>query len=309
MSTYALDAELRAAAAALPRIDRTDVARARRITASPSPPAPPDDVTVSDHTVRAADGHDVRLRMYRPDRATGDGAVYHVHGGGFVLGGLGSDHLRTVEIARETGAAVVSVGYRLAPEWPFPAPVDDVYTGLTGLPDLDIDPARVVLHGVSAGGGLAAAAALMARDRGTPPVRGLVLVSPMLDDRLATASSLRFTDTPALTRRDLQICWSAYLGALAPGSAEVPAYAAPARALDLRGLPRTYVAAAELDPLRDEAVAFAQSLLGAGVPVELHLFPGTYHGSVLVRGAAVSERQTAEEGVVLRTMLGPEGDR
>ncbi|GAA4684968.1 alpha/beta hydrolase [Pseudonocardia yuanmonensis] len=297
MSPYALDEELRAAAAALPRVDRTDVMEARRITASPDT-GTPEGVSVSEQKVPSADGHGVRLRVYRPDRRTSDGVVYHVHGGGFILGDLGSSHLRNAEIAREVGADVVAVDYRLAPEWPFPTPVEDVYAGLVWI------GGGAVLHGVSAGGALAAGAALLARDRGGPPVHGQLLVSPVTDDRLATASSRCFTDTPALTRRDLEVCWSAYLGSVVPGSAAVSPYAAPARATDLTGLPRTYVSVAEFDPLRDEAIDFARGLLMAGVPVELHLFPGTYHGSLAVRGAAVSDRQRTEETTVLRTMLG-----
>ncbi|MCE0764748.1 alpha/beta hydrolase [Pseudonocardia kujensis] len=301
MSSYALDHELRAAAAALPRIDRTNVAEARRITASHDPGVP-EGVTVVEHTVPSSDGHAVRLRVYRPDRRAREGVIYHVHGGGFILGDLDSGHLRNAEIAREVGAMVVSVDYRLAPECPFPTPVEDVFAGLAWV-HRHLGGA-IVLHGVSAGGALAAGAVLLARDRGGPPVRGQFLVSPVIDDRLTTDSSRRFTDTPALTRRDLEICWSAYLGSVTPGSAAVSPYAAPARAADLTGLPRTCVSVAEFDPLRDEAIDFARALLVAGIPVELHLFPGTYHGSLAVPDAAVSDRQRTEEITVLRTMLG-----
>jgi acetyl esterase/lipase len=209
---------------------------------------------------------------------------------------------------------VVSVDYRLAPEWPFPTPVEDVYRGLLWLhdhaDDLRIDLSLVVLHGVSAGGALTAATALLARDRNGPPIHFQFLASPVLDDRLSTGSSTTFVDTPALTRRDLEICWSAYLGPVARDTDAVPPYAAPARAGDLSGFPPTYVSVAEFDPLRDEAVDFARSLLAAGVPVEVHLFPGTYHGSLAVRGVAVSERQLAEEITVLRSVLrSSKGDR
>jgi acetyl esterase/lipase len=316
VSSYRIDEELAPSAAALPRVDRTDVAQARRIAAGRTRPRPGAEagVTVEDHTCTAADGHVVGLRVYRPDRRTADGAVYHVHGGGFIVGDLGTSHLRNVEIAREVGAVVVSVDYRLAPEWPFPTPVEDVHRGLGWLHDhageLGIDPSLVVLHGVSAGGALAAATALLARDRNGPAVRFLFLTSPVLDDRLATDSSAAFTDTPALTRRDVEICWSAYLGPAVRGTDAVPPYAAPARATDLTGMPPTYVSVAEFDPLRDEAIDFARSLLAAGVGVEVHLFPGTYHGSLAVRGAAVSERQLAEEIAVLRSVVrSSRGDR
>ncbi|MEU0511688.1 alpha/beta hydrolase [Amycolatopsis sp. NPDC006125] len=305
MSQYRMDEELVPSIAALPTVDRTDVAEARRIASSRyTRSGPVEGVSVHDYSCAAADGHVIALRAYRPSRRTNSGAIYHVHGGGFILGDLDMSHLRNAEIARETGAVVVAVDYRLAPEWPFPTPLDDVYSGLLWLREhageLGIDPSLIVLHGVSAGGALAAAAALLARDRNGPPVRFQFLKSPALDDRLRTASSRRFTDTPALTRRDAEISWSAYLGGAAGA---VSPYAAPARATDLTNLPPAYVSVAEFDPLRDEGIDFARSLLAAGVPVELHLFPGTYHGSGSVREAAVSRRELSEEVAVLRKVL------
>ncbi|GHE83930.1 esterase [Amycolatopsis deserti] len=307
MSRYPIDEELGPSIAALPRIDRTDVAQARRIASSRYGPAGPvEGVTVEDRSCTSTDGHGVELRVYRPHRRTSGGAVYHVHSGGFILGDLDMGHLRNAEIARETGAIVVAVNYRLAPEWPFPAPLEDVYSGLVWLHDhageLGIDPSLVVLHGVSAGGALAAATTLLARDRNGPVIRFQFLKSPVLDDRLRTASSRRFTDTPALNRRDAEICWSAYLGG---ATSAVSPYAAPARAADLTNLPPAYVSIAEFDPLRDEGIDYARALLAAGVPVELHLFPGTYHGSGAVREAAVSRRELCEEVAVLRKVLEP----
>jgi len=311
LSRYRIDEELLPAVAALPRIDRTDVAQARRIvTSRHAAHGPVEGVAVQEFACIAPDGHVVDLRVYRPFHRTSRGAVYHVHGGGFILGDLDMSHHRNAEIARECGAVVVAVAYRLAPEWPFPTPVEDVYSGLLWVHEqagaLEIDPANVVLHGVSAGGALAAATALLARDRNGPPISFQFLKSPTLDDRLRTASSRRFTDTPALNRRDAEIGWSAYLGRPA---GTVSPYAAPARATDLTGLPPTYISVAEFDPLRDEGVDYARSLLAAGVPVELHLFPGSYHGSGAVRDAAVSRRELAEEVAVLRKTLartGPE---
>lgn len=315
MSRHRIDPELAESVAALPVVDRTDVPAARRIAAARTParPGTEDGVTVEDRTIPAADGHPLGLRVYRPDRRSAPGAVYHVHGGGFVLGDLDTDHARNVQIARATGAVLVSVGYRLAPEWPYPTPADDVHDGLAWLhanaAGLGVDPGLVALHGVSAGGALATAAALRVREGDGPPAGFLFLVSPVLDDRLATPSSRAFTDTPAITRRDLEICWDAYLGPLTRGSGAVPARAAPGRSTDPAGLPPTYLAVAELDPLRDEALDLARALLAAGVGVELHLFPGTYHGSGAVRGAAVSERQLTEEIAVLsRAVRPPNGE-
>ncbi|MFD4193444.1 alpha/beta hydrolase [Amycolatopsis thermoflava] len=305
MSQYRMDEELVPSIAALPAVDRTDVAEARRIVSSRyAGTGPVEGVSVHECSCTAADGHVIALRVYRPPRRTSSGAIYHVHGGGFILGDPDMSHLRNAELARETGAVVVAVAYRLAPEWPFPTPLDDVYSGLLWLREhageLGIDPSLIVLHGVSAGGALAAGTALLVRDRNGPPVRFQFLKSPALDDRLRTASSRRFTDTPALTRRDAEIGWSAYLGQAAGA---VSPYAAPARATDLTNLPPAYVSVAEFDPLRDEGIDFARSLLAAGVPVELHLFPGTYHGSGAVREAAVSRRELSEEVAVLRTVL------
>ncbi|KXX59652.1 esterase [Rhodococcus sp. LB1] len=309
-----MDPELAQAASALPRIDRTDVVEARRIfasriVASGRYDSTDDGVTIEDHTCAAVDGHLIGLRVYRPRHRANRGAIYHVHGGGFILGDLEMSHLRNVEIAREVGSVVVSVDYRLAPEWPFPTPVEDVYSSLVWLheraDELGIDPSLIALHGVSAGGALVAATALLARDRNGPPICFQFLASPVLDDRLVSDSARRFTDTPALNRRDAETCWSAYLGPVERGTSAVPAYAAPARVQDLTRLPQTYISVAELDPLRDDGIDYARSLLAAGVPVELHLFPGTYHGSSAVRGAEVSRRERSEEiSVLWRVMSG-----
>ncbi|WP_375002135.1 alpha/beta hydrolase [Aeromicrobium sp. CTD01-1L150] len=309
MMMYAIDPELREAAAALPAVDRTDVPAARRIFEARlgAEGAGADDVTTRDVSCISADGAAITLRVYRPRDLRSDGAVYHVHGGGFILGNLAMSHPRNVEIAREVGCLVVSVDYRLAPENRFPTPVEDVYAGLVWLFDhaeeLGVEADRIVLHGVSAGACLAAATTLVARERRAPDIHWQFLASPVLDDRLTSDSSRRFVDTPALTRTDLVACWSAYLGAGVPGTDAVAAIAAPARETDLGGLPAAYIAVAELDPLRDDGLAYAQGLLAAGVPVELHLFPGTYHGSSGVKAAAISRREQAEEIAVLRRFV------
>jgi len=299
-SAYAVDPEL--LAFAMPELDRSDVAAARRAYAdriAAAAPADTDGVHVENLSCTADDGHPIGLRLYRPERRTATGAVCHVHGGGFIVGDLEMSHARNIQIARLTGAVVISVDYRLAPEWPYPTPVDDVYRALTWLHDnaaaLDVDPGRIVLHGVSAGGALAASTALLARDRQGPPIALQFLASPVLDDRQTGESHQRFTGTPALTRAGVGLCWSAYLG-----SAVADAVSAPARSPDLAGLPATYVAVAEFDPLRDDGIDYARSLLRAGVRTELHLFPGTFHGSSVVPGAAISRRERDEEIAVLR---------
>ncbi|MDX3229929.1 alpha/beta hydrolase [Streptomyces sp. ME19-01-6] len=171
-----------------------------------------------------------------------------------------------------------------SPEHPFPAGLEDSYAALVWTAghaaELDIDPARLAIGGDSAGGGLATALALMARDRGGPALCFQYLGVPMLDDRMETASMRVFTDTPVWNRPIAEICWSHYLGGEGRrGGPEVPEYAAPARVADLSGLPPAFVYVCEFDPLRDEGMSYAQRLVQAGVTTELHLYPGTFHGS------------------------------
>jgi acetyl esterase/lipase len=230
-----------------------------------------------------------------------------IHGGGFVIGSVEAEHAGAVLTAVGLGAVLVSVEYRLAPEHPYPAGLHDCYAALAFLHAeagaLGVDPARIALLGTSAGGGLAAATALLARDRGGPPVCFQMLHIPELDDRLETPSMQQFVDSPLWNRPLAVKSWQFYLGELA-GSDDVPIYAAPSRATDLSGLPPAYVSTAENDPLRDEGIAYASAMLQAGVSVELHQFPGTFHGSALVTSAAVSRRAAHEAAVVLRRALG-----
>ena len=307
---YAYDPELAPLVASLPAIDATDIPHARQTlremyAAMPQPPA--EGVTVEDRRIpRGTSPVDVRL--YRPAGRVAGAAILDVHGGGFLMGGLETDHARNLVLARELEVLVVSVDYRLAPEVRYPGALEDVLCALEWLvrhaDELQVDPDRIALHGDSAGGGLCAAAALAARDRGGPAIAFQFLGYPMLDDRLATGSARRFTDTPNWDRRNAAAGWDAYLGPGVAAAAGVPAYAAPARASDLTGLPPAYVSAMHVDPLRDEGVAYGLALLAADVPVEIHLFPGTFHGSSLL-DAAVSRRQLDEEVAVLRHALAP----
>ena len=206
---------------------------------------------------------------------------------------------------------VVSVEYRLAPEHPFPAGLEDCYAALvwtaTEAKKLGIDPERIAIAGQSAGGGLAAATALLARDRGGPKLCFQLLEIPELDDRLDTPSMLAFTDTPLWNRPNAVWSWRHYLGPDHRG--EVSPYAAPARAENLAGLPPAYISTMEFDPLRDEGILYALRLLQAGVSVELHSYPGTFHGSALLPTAEVSRRNMEEVFGVLarRPQLGRDG--
>lgn len=253
------------------------------------------------------DAPQLAVRVYSPVRVaeTRPGVLY-IHGGGFCLGSVEFEHQGALLTAHATDAVVVSVEYRLAPEHPFPAAVEDCYAALVWLaseaPALGVDPDRIALMGQSAGGGLAAGLALMARDRGGPKACYQVLGMPELDHRLETPSMRAFLDTPLWNRPNAIMSWRCYLG---NGPGEVSPYASPSIAADLGGLPPAYVSTMEFDPLRDEGIEYALRLLQAGVPVELHQYPGTFHGSALVAGAAVSRRAQAEMMEALARGLRP----
>lgn len=310
--TYAFDPELAAIIPMLPAVDLSDLPGARAETAAmlaahPAPDA--SGVDVGEIRVPGPQGApDVVLRTYRPQGVAGPlPVIYDVHGGGFILGSVDVEHGANLTFCRELHAVVVSVEYRLAPEHPFPAGLEDCYAGLCWVAEnaaeLDADPDRIIVHGASAGGGLAAALALLARDRSGPAIGFQFLTIPELDDRLDTPSMRAFTDTPLWSRPQAVVSWDCYLGAGVRGTDGVSAYAAPARATDLAGLPPTYISVMEFDPLRDEGIDYARALMAAGVSTELHLFPGTFHASGMIPYAGISRREQAEALAVLRRAL------
>jgi acetyl esterase len=267
-------------------------------------------VEVEDRTVPGPEGApDVPVRIYRPAAPSPEPrpAFLDIHGGGFVSGSIEMEHAACVAMARELGAVVVTVEYRLAPEDPFPAGLEDCYAALVWLhkntSELGVDPERIGIGGQSAGGGLSAGLALLARDRGGPAICFQFLGIPELDHRLETASMRAFVDTPIWHRPNAVLSWQHYLGA---DPQDVSPYASPSIAEDLTGLPSAYVSTMEFDPLRDEGIAYALRLLEAGVTVELHSYPGTFHGSGLVTSAAVSRRAYAEQLDAIRRGLGIE---
>jgi acetyl esterase/lipase len=272
-----------------------------------SPPLPEDPgVRFEDRQIPGPEGApDVTVRIYRPDSEQSVlPSVLYIHGGGFMVGSIETEHRGALTTAAGVEAVVVSVEYRLAPENPFPAGLEDCYAALSWLAgnadDLGVDAERIATMGSSAGGGLAAGLALLARDRGGPTLCYQVLGIPELDDRLDTPSMRAFTDTPLWNRPSAVASWRSYLG---EGVDEVSSYAAPARAKDLAGLPPAYVSTMEFDPLRDEGIRYAARMLEAGVSVELHQYPGTFHGSHLFADAAVSKRTIAEMTDALRRGL------
>lgn len=309
---HRIDPQLRAILPALPQVDISDPAACReaqrlRGLQAAAAAGPLQGVTVDDRVVPGAEGQpDVPVRIYRPEGSSGVlGVLVWFHGGGYVFGDIASSDRSCADLATKVGCLVVSVEYRLAPEHPYPAALDDARAALAWVAaegvDIGADPARIAVGGVSAGAGLAAALALYNRDHAGPELVLQVLDNPMLDDRVATQSATEFTDTPLWTGPQAVLGWRFYLGET-PG--EVSPYAAAARAEDLRGLPAAYVAANEFDPLRDEDLDYAVRLIRAGVPVELHHLPGTFHGSNALPGAEVAERARGAMYGALARVLG-----
>jgi acetyl esterase/lipase len=234
-----------------------------------------------DRHVPGPDG-DVFVRIYQPtDRPATLPALVWIHGGGYVLGSVERDDLLAAHLAKVAQCVVVSVEYRIAPEYPSPAAVEDCYAALkwlaTHTSELGVDLSRIAIGGASAGGGVAAGLALLTRDRAEVELAFQLLIYPMIDDRnIAPASETR-PDTYVWTRENNLMGWRAYLGC-EPGGDDVSPYAAASRATDLSGLPPAYIPVGELDLFLDENIDYAQRLLAAGVPTELHVYPGAYHG-------------------------------
>jgi acetyl esterase/lipase len=271
----------------------------------------PERLEVRDHLVPGATERQpaIHLRSYVPSAAcTPAPCVFYVHGGGLVLGSVDEDDTRAAELAVATGCIVTSVDYRLAPECPFPAALDDCYQALRWVVEnhreLGIDADRVALYGPSAGGALSAASALVARDNAGPRIALLMLVSPMLDDRTAEPSTVTNTGFGAWSREANIQAWAAYLGTTF-GTDLVSPYAAPARAEALTDLPPTYLDVGDLDLFRDEVVTFAGRLMRSQVAVELHVYPGGIHGGEhLAPHAELSERIRSYRLSALRRALG-----
>jgi len=283
-----LDPELRTLLADLPLMSELNAEILTQLRQLPSTPV---DTLLHgravDHReviIAASDGSPIPLSIFAPvgaDRVTPAPCVYWIHGGGMVMGDRFSQLDIPFDWLDRFGAVVVSVDYRLAPEVTGMTLVDDCYRGLLWTAEhadeLGVDPARIVVAGASAGGGLAAGVTLLARDLAAPPIAAQVLICPMLDHRCDTTSSRQFSGGPGVWTREMnQFGWAAVLGDRTDG--EVPGYVSPAVAGDLSGLPTTYVDAGSAEVFRDEDVAYATGIWAAGGQAELHVWAGGCHG-------------------------------
>ena len=313
-----IDAEIAAALSELPigNIDfgtwtlETVPSLRELMSAMPPPPEPPPTIERYDVVVPGPAGaSDPSVRVYRPrDRSGPLPCLYWIHGGGYLFGSALTDDPRLARWADELPCVVVSIDYRLAPEHPYPAPLDDCYAGLLWVAqhadELGVDPQRIAIGGASAGGGLAAALVLLARDKGEVDVWYQLLIYPMIDDRNVSASSM-IDGAPIWSRAANLLGWRAYLGDLS-GTDDVPAYAAAARATELDGLPPTFIGVGTLDLFRDEDIDYALRLLCAGVPTELHVYPGAPHGfESIAPGTDVAVRCQRDIDAALRRALHP----
>lgn len=235
----------------------------------------------------------VSMRIYRPEHAsTPLPCIYHMHGGGYVAGAARELAFLHYPLVQSLDCMLISVDYRLAPEAPFPAAIEDCYAGLgwvtRNAEPLGIDISRLGVMGESAGGGLAAALALLVRDRGEYRLSFQHLIYPMLDDRTCTrAEPHPFAGEFIWPPANNHFGWSALLGQ-EPGSDGVSPYAAPARATDLSGLPPAFISAGSLDLFVDENIEYAKRLLQAGVPTELRIYPGAFHGFDIFSNAPIA---------------------
>lgn len=264
-----------------------------------------DQIDVTDHSFRAyGDSHKIVVRIYRrrsSESVTGVLVFFH---GALLAGDLETEHTRCLRFAAEADCIVVSVAYRLPPEHPFPTPTNDCYAAVSWVCETARqwggDPTRIAVGGSSSGALLAAAVALMARDRGTPRIALQMLLYPTLDDRQDTASVAAFS--LATKMADDRYVWRHYLGAVR--HAATSPYAVPARCSDFSGVAPAYILVADIDPLRDEALDYATRMMQDGVSVEVHVFARTFHGfDAAAPQAAPSVRSSAEQCAVLRRAL------
>ncbi|OKP95208.1 alpha/beta hydrolase [Paenibacillus sp. P46E] len=256
-------------------------------------------VRITERYLSVAGSYQMLVRIYEPAERNGKAlpGLLWTHGGGYVLGHPGGDDALCESFVIAANCVVVSPDYRLAPEHPFPAAIEDSYAALVWLADinneLNVDLARIAVGGASAGGGLAAALALMARDKGGPALCFQLPLYPMIDDRNDTPSSYEITHSSVWNRENNLAAWEMYLGGTSGG--DTSPYAAPSRADNLADLPPAYTCVGQLDPFRDETIEYVTRLAQAGVEVEFHLYPGGYHGFEHAVPSAGISRRTRED--------------
>jgi acetyl esterase len=267
---------------------------ANRLAAERAAVVDTDGVAVESRSISGPGGQQLNLRFYRGGikGAAGAPLLLYAHGGGFVTGNLDSDHAQCVELAREGGCLVVSVDYRLAPENPCPAALDDIeagfYYAIRNCAELDVDPSRVAVMGRDAGAALVAGLAQQMFDNEGPQILMQILHQPMLDSD-ATPSRREFQRTPGLNGPAVSRAWGHYLGSDSASGQHVPAHRA-----NLEGLPPTFISCSEIDPCRDEAIDYANRLLHAFVHTELHVIAATFNGfDSMVPDWAVSQENRA----------------
>ena len=267
-------------------------------------------IDVEDRYVPGPEGApDVLITILRPRGGVRTPAgLYGIHGGGMILGTRAGVVDSLVPYVIEHGCVGVTVEYRLAPEHPHPAPVEDCYAGLRWMAEhadeLGIDPDRILVIGASAGGGLSAGTALLARDRGFPTLAGQALICPMIDDRNSTVSSVQHQDVGVWPGSFNETGWDALVGADVRGTDRVSPYAAPTRMTDLSGLAPAYVEVGAAEVFRDESVDYALRIWAVGGQAELHVWGGGFHGYTgIVPEAAVSKAtQSARRNWIERVL-------
>ncbi|WP_150294218.1 alpha/beta hydrolase [Sphingobium estronivorans] len=298
----------------MPTLDLTDESlpaiRAGMEQMSAAMPEPENSgVAWREEILRAPGGHDVPVRIYTPDSAAGLlPAILHIHGGGYVVGSMRTNHLANIELATAATAVIVSVDYRLAPEVVAPGSAEDCYVALSWLHEmaaqLGVDSSRIAVRGESAGGGLAAALTLLARDRGGPAIVHQNLIYPMLDDRTCITRLPEHLGAFVWTPQANAFGWRSLLGK-EPGSADVSHYAAPARADDLTGLPPAFISVGALDLFLVEDMDYARRLIEAGVATEMHVYPSAYHGFDVLPDSPLVRQMKRDAVSALRKALHP----
>lgn len=308
-SRHLVDPELLPMLEAWPPLNLTDDNLAEvRAAELPMPPVDKEGTELEIRKVPGPDGApEIALHIYSPAEAEGPlPCIFHIHGGGYVMGAAADLEFIHRPLVRELGCVLVSVEYRLAPETRFPGAIEDCYAGLgwvfANADELGIDRNFIGVTGESAGGGLAASLALLARDRGNFPLAFQHLVYPMIDDRTCVREPHPYAGEFVWPPANNHFGWKALLG-VEPGSANVSPYAAAARAEDLSGLPPAFITTGALDLFVDENIAYAQRLIRAGVPVELHVYPGAFHGYDFALEANVTRSTRATSEAALRRFL------